>query len=196
MGREEQKLRTRQIILEEAMTLFAKQGILATKTIEVAKAAHISHGAIFVHFPTKNDLLIAVIDEFGRRLSQEFDAIEIQHLTMKKILQAHLKVIAQDEALYARLITEAPLLPSEVRSVLFMLQSGISYSIHRIAKKEMRTGKIRSLAPHLLFNSWISLIYYYLANRDIFAPGDSVIKVKGTELIHHFLKLIEEKYHD
>ena len=48
----EQKQRTRERLLDVAATLFAERGLAATTTLEVARAAGVSHGTVFVHFPT------------------------------------------------------------------------------------------------------------------------------------------------
>jgi hypothetical protein len=43
---------------------------------------------------------------------------------------------------------------------------------------------------HLLFNTWIGLVNHYLVNRELFAPGASVIERRGAELLDHFMNLI------
>ena len=65
--RQEQKVVTRDRLVNAAMALFARKGIVSTTTADVAKAVRMSHGVLFLHFPTRDDLVIAVIDEFGRR---------------------------------------------------------------------------------------------------------------------------------
>ena len=69
--RQEQKVVTRDRLVNAAMVLFARKGIAGTTTADVAKSIRMSHGVVFLHFPTRDDLVIAVIDEFGRRLSAE-----------------------------------------------------------------------------------------------------------------------------
>jgi hypothetical protein len=45
---------------------------------------------------------------------------------------------------------------------------------------------------HLLFNTWIGLIHHYLMNRELFAPGASVVERHGRELLDHFMYLISK----
>ncbi len=54
----------------------------------------------------------------------------------------------------------------------------------------MVNGDIRSIPMHLLFNTWIGLIHYYLFNRDLFSPDGSVMEKIGEELINHFMRLL------
>jgi len=42
----------------------------------------------------------------------------------------------------------------------------------------------------LLFNTWLGLIHHYLGNRDLFAPGHSVVERHGSMLLDHFVGLL------
>src|ERR1041385_7956617 len=65
--KQERAARTRVEILEAAITLFARRGFLATTMAELAKAIRMTPGALYWHFPTKEDLLLAAIDELHER---------------------------------------------------------------------------------------------------------------------------------
>src|SRR3982074_3691208 len=93
------------------MALFARKAILHTTNADIAKSIRMSHGIVFLHFPTRDDLVIAVIDEFGRRLAVEFRQAFEHDLGLRAVLHAHLRVLAEFEPFYARLVIEAPLLP-------------------------------------------------------------------------------------
>ncbi|MGE0671200.1 MAG: TetR/AcrR family transcriptional regulator, partial [Parachlamydiales bacterium] len=54
---------------------------------------------------------------------------------------------------------------------------------------EKALSKKKPSSPiHLLLNSWLGLIHYYLSNKDLFAPKKSVIDTHGKELLEHFIK--------
>jgi TetR/AcrR family transcriptional regulator, acrEF/envCD operon repressor len=166
--RAKQKEITRQRLINAAMNLFAQKGMLSTTTAEIANAIDMSHGSVFIHFPTREDLVNAVIDEFGKSLSMEFKRAVNHDYGLSDVLKAHLRVLEEFEGFYSRLVIESPMLPLSVRGALFTLQG------------------------HLLFNTWISLIHYYLANKDLFAPNSSVIGEKGNELLKHYISLIKK----
>jgi hypothetical protein len=63
-----------------------------------------------------------------------------------------------------------------------MIQSAASFYIIQAAQREMDTGTINIMPFHLLFNSWIALINYYLSNGDLFASEGSVMKCSGGML--------------
>ena len=57
----------------------------------------------------------------------------------------------------------------------------------------MNAGAIEPMAPHLLFNTWLGLLHHYVANRDLFAPGGSVLERRGNELLDHTMHLLAPK---
>jgi len=189
--RQEQKAATRDRLVNAAMALFARKGIVQTTTADIARSIRMSHGVVFLHFPKRDDLVIAVIDEFGRRLAVEFRQALEQDLGLRAVLQAHLRVLAEFEPFYARLVTEAPLLPPKVRSTLLMLHAAVSQRLFLALERERKAGRARRLERPLLFNTWIGLVHHYLVNRDLFAAGASVIAEQGDSLVQHFMTLVK-----
>jgi AcrR family transcriptional regulator len=55
--RELKKQRTRHLIADTAVRLFAERGFEAVSVVEVAKAAEVSEATVFNYFPTKEDLV-------------------------------------------------------------------------------------------------------------------------------------------
>jgi AcrR family transcriptional regulator len=88
--KQERAARTRVEIMEAAITLFARRGILATTMAELAKAIRMTPGALYWHFPTKEDLLLAAIEELHERFLNEFKELvgDRRKLTAREQLQA------------------------------------------------------------------------------------------------------------
>jgi AcrR family transcriptional regulator len=189
--RQEQKVVTRDRLVNAAMALFARKGIVNTTTADVAKSIRMSHGVVFLHFSRRDDLVIAVIDEFGRRLAAEFRHAFENDLGLRAVLQAHLRVLAEFEPFYARLVTEAPMLPPKVRSTLMMLHAAVSARMFTALERDRKAGRAHRWKRPLLFNTWIGLVHHYLVNRDVFATGDSVIAEQGETLVNHFMTLVK-----
>jgi AcrR family transcriptional regulator len=185
-----QKLATRAALIEAAMRVYELDGIAAARTADVAAAADVSHGTVFVHFPTREALLAAALEEFGHVLATRVHQLASAGASVREVLAAHLQGIAEHEGFYARLAVESPLLPKEARQALLSVQSAISFHLAQAAEREQAAGLIRPMPVHLLFNTWIGLVHYYLANRDLFAPDGSVIERHGAELIDHLMSLI------
>jgi AcrR family transcriptional regulator len=188
--RELQKQQTRAALLSAAMDVYKRDGIAAARTADVAAAAGVAHGSVFVHFPTREALFISAIEEFGMALAKRLHELAAEGAGLREVLQAHLQGIAEHEGFYARLAIESPLLPPEARLSVLSIQSAISHHISQAADHDERAGLIKPMPLHLLFNTWIGLVHHYLANRDLVAPGASVIERHGAELVGHFMSLV------
>ncbi len=187
--RQKQKNQTRKQLIKVAFDQLAKDGLTTARTADIANAAGISHGTLFAHFPTRDALLTEVINEFGARVTRRLHELASGG-GVREILEAHLKGLAEFEPFYTRLVIEGSLLPECARNTLIMIQSAVSFHLSQAAGREMAAGIIRRLPMHLLFNTWIGLVHYYLANSVLFSPGKSVLERYGKELLEHYLTLI------
>jgi TetR/AcrR family transcriptional regulator, acrEF/envCD operon repressor len=189
--RQQQKNLTRRHLIETAIDQFGTNGITTTRTADIARAAEVSHGTLFAHFSTQEELLIAVIEEFGARIAQRLHELVDANCSLPKILEAHLTSLIEFEPFYTRLIIERRLLPKVVTNTYIMIQSTISYHICSAAEKEIELGLIRRLPVHMIYNTWIGLIHYYLTNSDLFSPNSSVLELYCNELLEHYMNLIK-----
>jgi AcrR family transcriptional regulator len=188
--RQERKRRTHARLLTVAYDLFARNGIVSTRTIDVARAAGVSHGTVFVHFPTREDLVAEIIGTRAKQILRRLRGLVEGSAGMRDVLAAHIEGLTEHEDFYALLVTEGPVLPDYVRTTLLGIQSVVSHHLAAAAERELSEGRIRRMPVHLLFNTWIGLVHHYVANRDLFAPGESVLKTRGPEILDHFAGLL------
>lgn len=189
--RQIQKNLTRKHLIEAATEQFGKNGILTTKTLDIAKAAKVSHGTLFSHFPTQEDLITAVIEDFGNNLASRLHELIDADSSLYEILKFHISGLTEFEPFYTRLIIERRLLPEAARNTYIMLQSTISFHIGLAAEKEIKQGIIKKQPIHLIFNTWIGLIHYYITNSDLFSPDCSVLAQYGEKLLQYYINLIK-----
>lgn len=64
MQREEKSERSRRAVLDAALHLFAHQGYRATTVRDIADRARVSTGNLYHHFPDKEALFLALLDEY------------------------------------------------------------------------------------------------------------------------------------
>lgn len=191
--RQLQKEKTRELLINHAIHCFAKDGLLNTKTSDIAEAAGVAHGTIFVHFPTRDDLVASAIHHFGQKITRRIHELANEKHTVREGLEAHLQGLVEFEEFYTKLAFEGHLLPDSAHNALVMIQSAISFHLIQAAESEMNAGTIRRMPSYLFFNTWIGLIHYYLANKKWFAPDGSVLQRYGQELLEHFLFLVSKE---
>jgi len=200
--RSQQKEQTRERILASAHRLFAAKGFATVNTLDIATQAKISHGSLFVHFPTRNALIIAVISRFGEKMAARVHDLAEAKQSLKTVLEAHLEILRENELFYVQLLLGMSIFPTQARLQIIAIQSAVSHHICLTAHKEIKKGKVMPLADDLLFNTWIGLLHYYLTNREMFvgransglqSSNGSVIETHGQKLLNHFMNLITIK---
>jgi AcrR family transcriptional regulator len=192
-SRTRQKEETRSKIVETATRLCGTGGFTGLRTAEVAREAGLSHGAIFVHFPSREDLVLAVAARIGREITDRLHALATRRASLRQVLRAHLRCLAEAEDAYRSLVLEWSMQPEGVRTAWVALQSAVSFHLLEVAEREMEAGRARRMPLHLFFNTWIALVHHYLVNRELFSPGASVLERHGETLVRHYLALVATK---
>ena len=90
----------REAILRAAISVFANKGFFNSKVADVAKAAGVADGTVYLYFKNKDDILHSIFDrameEFiaeGRRELAELDAPEDK---LRRIAELHLERLSAD----------------------------------------------------------------------------------------------------
>jgi AcrR family transcriptional regulator len=63
----------KQLIMEKALELFAKQGFEATSIQQITEHCGISKGAFYLSFKSKDELILALIDHFMIQITSDID---------------------------------------------------------------------------------------------------------------------------
>ncbi|MCQ0008048.1 TetR/AcrR family transcriptional regulator [Actinomadura madurae] len=67
---------TRERLLSAAADAFAQRGYDGTRVADIARAAGVSNGALYAHFGSKAELLVAALRVHGKRLLAELFAAD------------------------------------------------------------------------------------------------------------------------
>lgn len=188
--RQLQKETTRKKIIKTAYQVYSSQGFTAT-TAAIAKEAGISHGTIFAHFPSLNELLTCLIQDFGNTLALEIHRLAESN-SVEELLKTYLGVLVKYENFYIRLINERSLLPEDVQMIYANIQSIVAYHFNKVIEGEIESRAIKKIPVHMIFNTWMGLIHYYLLNKDFFSPQMPLLDRYGSELVATFLELIKK----
>jgi AcrR family transcriptional regulator len=186
-----QKEQTREKIIAAAIKVYSEHGF-ATPTTAIASEAQISHGSIFVHFPTVESLLICLLDSFAQDINSELQSLSESGGNIEKLLDMHINLLIQHEDFYKRMIMEMVYLPEEAKNTFIAIQSTLSVHFLQVLEDEIGAQRIKNIPLHLLFNTWLGLVHYYLLNGELFAPQGSVLKRYKSTLIECYMALIKQ----
>jgi len=189
--RKQQKAQTRERIIAAALKVYSEQGF-STSTTVIADEAQVSHGSIFVHFPTVESLFLCLLDDFSQDINNELHSLSEYDNDITKLLEKHIDILIKHEGFYKRLTKEAVYLPEEAKNTFINIQSTVSIHFLQAMEKEINTGKIKPIPFHMIFNTWLGLIHYYLLNGDLFTPKESVLMRYKNTLIECFMALIKQ----
>lgn len=78
-------------IMQAATKLFAKKGFDATSIQEIASESGISKGAFYLHFRSKEELILAIFQYFAERLERRLSKVEQENLSPRDKLARQLE---------------------------------------------------------------------------------------------------------
>src|SRR5450432_3507415 len=95
-------------ILDAAVRIFAREGFYNAKVSQIAEAADVADGTIYLYFKSKDDLLISLfedrMEEINSRMRAEIDAGSSALDRLERIVRLHLHLVEADQAM-AEVIT-------------------------------------------------------------------------------------------
>jgi len=186
-----QKENTRKKIVETAYHLYSLHGF-SIATSQIAKEAGVSHGTIFAHFPTVDTLLDFLIEDFGHTLAIKIHSLSENGNSIQELLECHIEILSMHESFYRRLISERNLLPENAQLTFADIQAMVAYHFNTVFERDIINQSIKKISVHMLFNTWMGLIHYYLLNKEFFSPNDLLLTRYKEELISTFLELIRQ----
>jgi TetR/AcrR family fatty acid metabolism transcriptional regulator len=108
--RQDRRAEKRQAILHGAVRVFAEKGFFNATVAEIARAAGVADGTIYLYFKSKDELLLSVFDEKMLLLSEAARAAVRGCATaadaLRKVVELHLKAVEEHPSVAAVLIVE------------------------------------------------------------------------------------------
>jgi AcrR family transcriptional regulator len=161
----------RQQILELATELFAKQGYQGTTTRQIAQEVHVNEAIIFRHFPTKEELYWAVIENQiqargGRaRLEEKLSAGGSDRELLTAIAQ---ELLGRDVTL-SRLLLFTALENHELTHRFF--RTHVTQYLDVLAdyiRKGIAGGRFRDVDPALAARGFLGQLVYHFQIQELF----------------------------
>ncbi|MGZ4839986.1 MAG: TetR/AcrR family transcriptional regulator [Terriglobales bacterium] len=161
----------RQQILELATELFARQGYRGTTTREIAQRVQVNEAIIFRHFPTKEDLYWAVIENqiqirAGRvRLEAKLAAGGDDRATLTAIAE---ELLSRDVTL-SRLLLYTALENHELSHRFFLTH--VAQYLEMLAdyiRQGVAEGRFREVDPLLAARGFLGMLVYHFQIQELF----------------------------
>ncbi len=154
---------TRERILDAAMELFSAKGFHDTKLDEIVAEASTSKGSIYLHFPNKERLFIALVDQFAdliERRAQEAIAGEAEGI---RRVQAALEAVLETFSKYRRpaklLLVQAVGLGTVFERKRIEVNDRFALLIKTYLDEAVTDGSILPVNTGIVSHAWMGAIY-------------------------------------
>jgi AcrR family transcriptional regulator len=128
-----------QAIMDCAAALFAKEGYPSAKMQDVAKACSATKSMLYHYFPTKDDLLFAMLQEHLQRLIQAVDeALASRHSPrerLQQVVEVYTQKSAQSRRRHMVAMNDVKYLPKAKQAPLIELQRQLTDRVARLLRE-------------------------------------------------------------
>ncbi len=156
LTRAEQKARRPTQILEAAFEEFVANGFVATRVEDIADRIDVTKGTIYVYFPTKEDLFLAVIDYITRPLQNLLQSSRQLTGTCSERIQSmivlfydHVSDDRYTRELIRFVIAEGTRFPNLIQKHHDELIGPIFALVQSLLDEGMASGEFRKVSPTL-----------------------------------------------
>ncbi len=154
---------TRERILDAALNIFSAKGFHDTKLDEIVAEGGISKGSIYFHFPNKEKLFIALVDQFADLIERRAkEAIDQQPPGIQRV-QAALEAVLETFGRYRRpaklLLVQAVGLGSVFERKRLEVNDRFAQLIQIYLDEAIADGSIAPVNTHIVAHAWMGAIY-------------------------------------
>lgn len=180
--REESKLETRLKILDNTTRLLLENGFVKVSTKEIAKASGVSQGSIFLHFESKENLLISILESNMNQLENDLDERCKDASSMDDFIRLLLDVLVQHENMLARAYKDYPYLTDSLQKQIDDLESTMKNHFFDIFKQNRSTVP-NIIDSFILIDAFLSQIKNYLLEKNVFSVTNSILRQRRGRIM-------------
>ena len=156
------KVATRDRILQAALQIFAQKGYHRALVDDIVHASGTSKGAVYHHFPNKEALFLALVDELSARLAESIaEAIAGAHGALGKVeaaLRAGLLTFAQHKDLARILLLESVSLGAAYEAKRAEVHGRFADLIRGYLDEAVSEGAIAPLDTRVATLAWLGAV--------------------------------------
>ena len=154
---------TRERILDAAMNIFSAKGFHDTKLDEIVAEGGISKGSIYFHFPNKEKLFIALVDQFADLIERKAkEAIESEAegiLRVQVALEAVLETFGKYRLPAKLLLVQAVGLGTVFERKRMEVNDRFALLIKTYLDEAVADGSIAPVNTLIVAHAWMGAIY-------------------------------------
>ncbi len=154
---------TKDRILDAALNIFSRKGYHDTRLDEIVEEAHTSKGSIYLHFPNKERLFIALIDQFANLLERRVtEAIQQQDKGIERVrvaLETVLETFGKYRMPAKILLVQAVGLGNVFEKKRLEVNDRFAGMIQTYLDEAIAVGDIAEVDTEVVAHAWMGAIY-------------------------------------
>lgn len=154
---------TRERILDAALNIFSSKGYHDTRMDEIVEASDTSKGSIYFHFPNKERLFLALVDQFADLLERKVtEAVEQEAqgiMQVRAALQACLETFGRYRRPAKILLVQAVGLGSVFEKKRIEVNDRFANLIKKYLDEAIAVGDIAPVDTEVVSYAWMGAIY-------------------------------------
>ncbi|MBT3337183.1 MAG: isochorismate synthase [Anaerolineae bacterium] len=153
---------TKERILDAALSIFSQKGYHDTRMDDIVDESGSSKGAVYFHFPGKEQLFLALVDEFASRLESRLsEAIAAEEGGMRRVeaaLEAGLAVFGEYRRLAKLFLVQAVGLGQTFETKRLQILDKFAHLIQKHLDEAIADGDILPLDSQITAYAWVGAI--------------------------------------
>ena len=161
----------REKILDASLRAFNQKGFASTSVAEIAAAAGIAKGTVYLYFRSKEDILNEILSErsFKPLLANAIEKGRPLEVTLRNIAEAYFQFMEEYVPILRLVLTDTQRFPEQAQRVVREVMLKGTDSLAEFFVALARTGEIRPLEnPLLTARAFLSMFTTYVLTQQVF----------------------------
>lgn len=184
---------TKERILDAALNIFSNKGYHDTRLDEIVSESQTSKGAIYFHFPNKERLFLALVDQFAdlleRRVTEAIEGAPPGMVRVRAALEATLDAFSKYRRPAKILLVQAVGLGTTFENKRMEINERFAHLIETYLQEAVEVGDIAPLDTEVVSHAWMGAIYNVIIRWVYTGEPDSERILQG--LLPLLLKSVE-----
>jgi len=179
---------TRGRILDAALDLFSREGYHSSRMDDIVSEAKVSKGSIYFHFPNKEQLFLALVDQFAdliernvnEAIEQEAEGIDRVRAAISSVLTTFAKYRRPAKLLLVQAVGLGTIFEQKRQAI----HERFARIIQTFLNEAVAQGDIEPVNTHVAAHAWMGAIYTLVIQWVMTAEPSK------EEILEHLLPLL------
>ncbi len=187
------KENTRKLLLRSAKQLFTVRGFLQTKTVDITEKAKVAHGTLFLHFGSKESLILEIFDQELLKITDRLYHLLKDAFELEDLLEIYLTFLEREEPFFSVIAREAPFYDAMLRRQILMREAAIRHYLHQAIQEGIEGQEFKNVDITTALSFLFGSLNYFLSMKSMFVSRGSVIKEKKDSIKKTFLHMLRRQ---